>query len=65
MATVKTIKIKDIKDKDLLYVVIEHNGRKEVINVGTKTFERVSDLLTDKQAELPLPDNNNNKKGGK
>lgn len=62
MTTVKTIKIKDIKDNDQLYVVIENNGKKEAINVGIKTYERIEQLINPKQAELPLKENDKNNK---
>lgn len=62
MPTVKTIKIKDIKDNDQLYVVIENNGKKEAINVGIKTYERIEQLINPKQAELPLKENDKNNK---
>lgn len=54
MPSVKTVKLKDIKENDQLYIVIENNGKKEAINVGIKTYERVENLLNPKQAELPL-----------
>lgn len=54
---VKTVKLKDINDRELLYVVIENGGRKESINVGIKTFTKIENLL--KGQELPLPDGKN------
>lgn len=57
MATVKTVKIKDINDRELLYVVIQNGGQKESINVGIKTFTKIENLL--KGQELPLQDGKN------
>lgn len=53
MITVETIKLKDIKDNDLLYVVVKNNGQKEAISVGVKTFTRIQELINGKQPELP------------
>lgn len=49
--TVKTIKIKDIKEKELMYIMIENNGIKEAINVGIKTFNRIEALINAKPAK--------------
>lgn len=51
---VKTVKIKNINDKDQLYVVIEEGSQKAIINVGQKTFDAVSKIV-----------NNPKKEGGK
>lgn len=48
MTTVKTVKLQDIKGKDLLYVMIENNGMKEAINVGEKTWNRIDTLINSK-----------------
>lgn len=51
MITVKTIKLKDIKEKEQLYIMIENNGIKEAINVGEKTFNRIEAVITAKPAK--------------
>lgn len=43
--TVTCVKLKDINDKDLLYIKLANGDRYEAINVGQKTFDRVSKLL--------------------
>nr|WAE43718.1 MAG: hypothetical protein [Microviridae sp.] len=44
MTTVKAVKMQDINQKELLYLVIENSKstRRVVINVGAKTFNAVS-----------------------
>lgn len=42
---VKTTQIKDINDRNLNYIVFEKNNKKEVINVGEKTFNKIKTLL--------------------
>lgn len=56
MITVKTVQLADIKENYKLYVVIENNGKKEAINVGLKTYDRINELINPKQTELPLKD---------
>ena len=43
--TVKATKLKDIRDKEQLYIVIGDAEQKVVINVGKKTFDAVEKLL--------------------
>lgn len=50
---VEARKVLDIRDKELLYLIITHNGKKVAINVGEKTYNSVIDL-TVVQTELPL-----------
>lgn len=61
MTTVECIKLKDIKENDLLYIVITKDGKKEAINVGLKTWDRINTLLNPKPIELPLNDKKNEK----
>lgn len=42
---VTCVKLKDIKENDLLYIVIKNDNGKEAINVGVKTWERVNNIL--------------------
>lgn len=45
-AHVKTVKLKDINEKELLYVTIEtENGRKS-IHIGQKNFDEISNLIS-------------------
>ena len=47
---VKAVTIKDIRDKEQKYIVLENNGNKVVVNVGDKTYAGVHALL---QVEKP------------
>lgn len=42
---VTATKIKDIRDKEQLYIVIEEGEKKVIINCGIKTFTAVEELL--------------------
>lgn len=64
MVTVKTVQLLDIKENKQLYVVIENNGKKEAINVGLKTYQRIEELINPTQPELPLKTNGNDKTKG-
>lgn len=55
MTTVKVQSIKDIRNKELLYVVIKNGDREYPISVGQKTYNAVKDIIElEKQSELPL-----------
>lgn len=54
MQKVQTVKLKDINEKELLYLIIGEGENKVIINVGLKTWEKVHALLT--------PQNEKNKK---
>lgn len=41
---VEAIKLKDIRDKEQMYVVIQQGNKKVIINVGKKTYEAVHEL---------------------
>jgi hypothetical protein len=49
--TVKAVAHKDIKGKEMLYIIIEKedNGEKVIINVGEKNFKAVENLLKTKK----------------
>lgn len=51
MTTVTLVTLKDIREKEQLYIMIENNGIKEAINVGTKTFERIKAVIQSKPAK--------------
>lgn len=51
--TVTAKAVLDIRDKELLYLIIEHNGKKVAVNVGEKTYSSVK-ALVDEQTKLPL-----------
>lgn len=42
---VTATKLKNIQDKDLLYIVIGEGANKVIINVGKKTWEAVDKLV--------------------
>lgn len=47
--TVTATKIKNIKDDELLYVVIGEGANKVIINVGKKTWDAVDKLINPKE----------------
>lgn len=57
-AHIEPVKLKDIRDKELLYLVIRTPQGKQIINVGQKTYDAVNELLNPKQEK-------EEKKGGK
>lgn len=42
---VETVKMTDIREKELLYLVVGEGSGKVIINVGQKTFDTVESLL--------------------
>lgn len=46
---VMAVKIKNIKDEELLYVIIGDTANKVIINVGKKTWEAVDKLINPKE----------------
>ena len=52
VATVKTVKMQDIYEKNQFYVIIENGERRKVINVGEKTFNEVNEVINDKKKEV-------------
>lgn len=51
MLTVTTIKLKNINDKELLYIVIYKDGKKANINVGKSTYDKVREILGETDME--------------
>lgn len=49
---VQVINHKDIRDNELLYLVIERRGGKVVINIGERTFNDVKQLCDNAQNNL-------------
>lgn len=55
---VKAVLIKDIRDKEQLYLVIGEGENKVIVNVGKKTFEAVKKLTTaEKEIKLKQSEN--------
>lgn len=52
MTKVTTVKLKNIQDKDQLYVVIQNGTDKCIINVGQKTFDQVNKILEGETIQL-------------
>nr|WAE43656.1 MAG: hypothetical protein [Microviridae sp.] len=46
LALVSAIAHKDIKGKELLYVIIDVNGKQVYINIGEKNFKALQELLS-------------------
>lgn len=45
---IETVKYKDVRSKELLYLKITNKHNKEyIVNVGEKTFKEVSELIED------------------
>lgn len=42
---VRAVKLKDINNKDLLYITINEGEKRVTINVGQKTFDKVQQLI--------------------
>lgn len=46
-AVVTPLEWKDVREKEQLYLKIEHNQNTVLINIGRKTFDSVRELLTE------------------
>lgn len=51
--TVEARKIKDVRDKEQLYVIITDGKEKVVINIGEKNYQAVKNLTEGKHPQLP------------
>lgn len=51
-ASVTATKLKDIRDKEQLYLIIENENHKVIINVGEKTFNAVERLIKNIKTEV-------------
>lgn len=58
---VETIRWKDIRGKELLYLKITHNGNEVLINVGEKTLKSVENLNTTTHKTIPIMKNKKQK----
>lgn len=57
--TVETVKVPNpVKQNELMYVIIHNESEFEAINVGTKTYERITKLINSNKKEVK-------KEGGK
>lgn len=53
-ATVSVMKYIDVRDKELLYLIIEKDGLKVAINIGQKSFDLIGEIVQGKkQVEQP------------
>lgn len=52
MTQVKAVRHKDIRGKELLYVVITTDKGEAIISVGQKTFDRVEEITTTEKPKL-------------
>lgn len=50
--TVSAAKYIDVRDKEQLYVIIQNEKGKQVINVGLKTYEAVKKLTEEEQEKI-------------
>lgn len=53
-AKISVIRYKDVRDKELLYLVVEREGLKVAINIGEKSYTTLLELINfDGVATLP------------
>lgn len=65
---VRTQKIRNVHDKDQLYLIVETDKGKTIINIGKQNYDKLEEILNDSpvidknQQSLPLGNNTTVKK---
>lgn len=54
--TITALRHKDVRGKELLYLIVKNKvGTEVIVNVGEKTFNGVENLVKEEEGQLELP----------